>query len=71
MQDDLERLHAYLSALDTAGHAVDEARTLFPDPDLDHAVERLRTLLLEGAEQLHRLKANQDGLTDRLSRSGC
>lgn len=59
MQDEIERLHAYLSALDTAGHAVDQARALFPDPDLDHAVDRLRAFVLEGAERLHRIQANQ------------
>lgn len=60
MHDDIERLHAYLSALDTAGNAVDQARSLFPDPDLDHAVDRLRAFMLEGAERLHRLEANPD-----------
>lgn len=43
-----EELHCYLSALDNAAHAIEQARRLRPDPGLDHAIDRLRTLLLDG-----------------------
>lgn len=44
----IEELHCYLSALDNAAHAIEQARRLRPDPGLDHAIDRLRTLLLDG-----------------------
>ena len=43
-----ELLHVYLSALDSAAHAIEQARRIRPDPGLDHAIARLRTLLLDG-----------------------
>jgi hypothetical protein len=58
MENEIERLHAYLEALDRARTAVDEARRLYPDMDLDHAVDRLGAFVKEGAERLHRLEAN-------------
>jgi len=43
-----EQLHVYLSALDSAAHAIEQARRIRPDPGLDHAIDRLRSLLLDG-----------------------
>ncbi|MBK9657881.1 MAG: hypothetical protein IPO66_21680 [Rhodanobacteraceae bacterium] len=43
-----EQLHFYLSALDSAAHAIEQARRVRPDPGLDHAIDRLRSLLLDG-----------------------
>jgi hypothetical protein len=57
MQDQIERLHAYLNALDHARQSVDEARRLFPDMDLDHAVDRLAAFVKEGAQRLHAAEA--------------
>lgn len=49
---ELERLHRYLEALDQAGTAIETARRLRPQPGLDHAIERLRWLLLDGSREL-------------------
>ena len=43
--DELELLHAYASALDTALHAAESARSLAEDAALDQAIRRLRMLL--------------------------
>jgi hypothetical protein len=48
----LERLYSYLSALEAAAHAIEQARRIRPDPGLDHAIDRLRFMLLEGAREL-------------------
>ena len=47
-----ELLHVYLSALDSAAHAIEQARRIRPDPGLDHAIARLGTLLLDGYREL-------------------
>jgi hypothetical protein len=48
----LELLHTYLSALEGAAHAIEQARRIRPDPGLDHAIDRLRFMLFEGAREL-------------------
>ncbi len=47
-----ESVHCYLSALDSAAHAIEQARRIRPDPGLDHAIERLRMLLLDASREL-------------------
>lgn len=47
-----ETIHCYLSALDSAAHAIEQARRIRPDPGLDHALDRLRALLLATAREL-------------------
>lgn len=42
-----ETMHSYLSALDEAARAIDLARRLRPDPGLDHAIDRLRAMLMQ------------------------
>jgi hypothetical protein len=66
MENEIKRLHAYIEALDRARSAVDEARRLFPDMDLDHAVDRLTAFVKEGAQRLHAAEA---GLSEGDSRS--
>jgi hypothetical protein len=46
------RLAAYLEALESAAGAIDRARRLFPDPGLDHAMERLRVQSAQYAQRL-------------------
>jgi hypothetical protein len=46
------RLAAYLEALESAAEAIDRARRLFPDPGLDHAMERLRVQSAQYAQRL-------------------
>lgn len=41
------KLRRYLRLLDRARLALDEARRLYPDPGLDHAVQRLTLQLVE------------------------
>lgn len=41
------RLKRYLRLLDRARIALDDARQLYPDPGLDHAVQRLTAQLLD------------------------
>lgn len=41
------KLKRYLRLLDRARLALDEARQLYPDPGLDHAVQRLSAQLME------------------------
>jgi hypothetical protein len=41
-----------LSALEGAAHAIEQARRIRPDPGLDHAIDRLRFMLFEGAREL-------------------
>lgn len=41
------RLQRYLRLLDRARIALDDARQLYPDPGLDHAVQRLTAQLLD------------------------
>lgn len=48
----IETLHTYLSALESAAHAIEQARSIRPDPGLDHAMDRLRHMLFEGAREL-------------------
>ncbi|GIX34568.1 MAG: hypothetical protein KatS3mg126_0347 [Lysobacteraceae bacterium] len=50
----LERLQAYLEALQEAGLALDRARRLFPDHGLDHGVERIRAMMLSASAELQR-----------------
>lgn len=64
MRNEIERLHAYLEALDRARSAVDEARRLFPDMDLDHAVDRLGAFVKDGAQRLHAAEAQRAGDCD-------
>lgn len=52
MGTETEQLHFYLSALESAAHAISQARKIRPDPGLDHALERLRRLLVEGGFEL-------------------
>ena len=44
-----ETFHCYLSALDNAAHAIEQARRIRPDPGLDHAIDRLRMLLQDAS----------------------
>jgi hypothetical protein len=44
-EPELERLHCYASALDTALHAAAQARELFDEAALEQAMRRLRLLL--------------------------
>lgn len=48
----IETLHTYLSALEGAAHAIEQARRIRPDPGLDHAMDRLRHMLFEGSREL-------------------
>jgi hypothetical protein len=41
------RLKRYLRLLDRARIALDDARQLYPDPGLDHAVQQLTTQLIQ------------------------
>lgn len=41
------KLKRYLRLLDRARLALDDARQLYPDPGLDHAVQRLSAQLME------------------------
>lgn len=41
------RLQRYLRLLERARIALDDARQLYPDPGLDHAVQRLTAQLLD------------------------
>ena len=52
------RIVAYLEALEAAAEAIDRARRLFPDPGLDHAMERLR---LQSAQYAQRLLMMEPG----------
>lgn len=54
------RLIAYLEALETAAGAIDTARRLFPDPGLDHAVERLRVQSAQYAQRLLMMEPGTD-----------
>jgi hypothetical protein len=49
---EIERLQRYLEALETARQALEEARRLYPDLGIDHALERLRCMISQGAMQL-------------------
>ena len=64
MADADEQLHCYLSALDNAAHAIELARRIRPDPGLDHAIARLRNLLLDGSRELWR-EEHGDGCDHR------
>ena len=60
MSDDdarASRLVAYLEALEAAAEAIDRARRLFPDPGLDHVMERLRLQSAQYAQRLLMLDA--------------
>lgn len=48
------KLRRYLRLLDRARLALDEARRLYPDPGLDHAVQRLTLQLVEVSHLLPR-----------------
>jgi hypothetical protein len=52
MNTRLEQLHTYLAAIEGAAHAIEQARRIRPDPGLDHAMDRLRHMLFEGAREL-------------------
>ncbi len=54
------RLIAYLEALETAAGAIDRARRLFPDPGLDHAVDRLRVQSAQYALRLLMIEPGPD-----------
>lgn len=60
MSSEIDRMHAYLSAIDSAAHAIAQARALRPDMALDHALERLRALLVEGGTRLQELEDAAD-----------
>ncbi|HWS26950.1 MAG TPA: hypothetical protein VN259_10320 [Xanthomonadales bacterium] len=62
MTNAIEQLHVYLSALDGAAHAIEQARCIRPDPGLDHAIVRLRTLLLDGYRALQQLEGAEHGV---------
>ncbi len=49
---DSKDLQTYLDALNSAMESIDRARKLMPDPGLDHAIDRLRFLLLQGVRML-------------------
>ena len=57
-----ENFHSYLSALDNAAHAIELARRIRPDPGLDHAIDRLRVLLLDASRELYRDDASGSSL---------
>lgn len=48
----IEQMHYYLSALDNAAHAIEQARRIRPDASLDHAFDRLQALMLDGHQAL-------------------
>lgn len=52
MSDDTERLMRYMEALDRAQSALDEARRLYPDMGLDHAMDRLRNMMSQAGMRL-------------------
>lgn len=56
MSDDTERLMRYLEALDQARLALDEARRLYPDMGLDHAMDRLRSMMSQAGMRLGALE---------------
>ncbi len=60
-----ELLPVYLSALDSAAHAIDQARSICPDPGLDHAIIRLRSLLLDGYRVLQQHEQDAEHLVGR------
>lgn len=49
---DSKDLQTYLEALNSAMESIDRARQLMPDPGLDHAIDRLRFLLLQAVRLL-------------------
>jgi DNA transposition AAA+ family ATPase len=55
MSDDIDRLMRYLEALDRARLALDEARKLYPDLGLDHALDRLRSMMSQAGVRLNAL----------------
>lgn len=55
MNTEIDRRQRYLDALERAGCAIDQARRLYPDFGLDHAIDRLRALMLRGAAHLDAL----------------
>jgi hypothetical protein len=57
-----EIFHCYLSALDNAAHAIEQARRIRPDPGLDHAIDRLRMLLQDASRELYRDEASGSSL---------
>ncbi|MGE4073223.1 MAG: hypothetical protein AB7E72_18795 [Lysobacterales bacterium] len=52
MSMDSKDLQTYLEALNSAMESIDRARQLMPDPGLDHAIDRLRFLLLQAVRLL-------------------
>jgi hypothetical protein len=56
----VEELHFYLSALEQATYAIEQARRIRPDHGLDHAVERLRSLFVEGSQQLQQYAPGEE-----------
>lgn len=53
-----DRLVEYLLALGEAAEALERARRQFPDPGLDHAIERLRLQSNQFAARLRDLAAD-------------
>ncbi len=51
----IARLQQYLGALEQAAQAIEQARSLQPHHGLDHAIDRLRALLYDGAVELQAL----------------
>jgi hypothetical protein len=49
---EIEHLQRYLTALETAHQALDDARRLYPDFGLDHALDRLRQMVAEASQRL-------------------
>jgi len=62
---ELERLHCYASALDTALHAAAQARELVDETALDQAMRRLRMLLERCQARLLQLECRRAAPLDR------
>jgi hypothetical protein len=55
VNNEIERAQRYLEALETARRAIEDARRLYPDFRLDHAVDRLRGMVSHGSLHLSEL----------------
>jgi len=52
VSDQTEPVQRYLQALEEAAQAIETARRLRPHAGLDHAMERLRWLMLDAGREL-------------------